>query len=124
MHDVLVCHNVQILKDHNFKLVTPETITVITAAAPRRPYTIGGVIKDSQVLTQIGVKMRKILQAACGCDVLILGAWGCGAFRCPPQHMAELMFCELKQVDYEVQFVVKDNPEFLEKLKTCVSAQL
>jgi hypothetical protein len=38
--------------------------------------------------------------------------------------MAELMVCELKQVDYEVHFVVKDNPEFLEKLKTYVPAQL
>jgi uncharacterized protein (TIGR02452 family) len=122
MHDVLVCHDVRILKDHNFELVTPETITVITAAAPRWPKTTGRVITDSRVLTQIGVKMRKILRAACGCDVLILGAWGCGAFRCPPQHMAELMFCELKQVDYEVHFVVKDNPDFLEKLKTLVPA--
>ncbi len=123
MHEVLVSYDIEIFKDQNFKMVPPVTVAIITAAAPRQPKTVGGVITDSRVLTHIGIKMRKILRAARGCDVLILGAWGCGAFKCPPGHMAELMVRELKQVDYEVHFVVKENPAFLEKLKTCVPAQ-
>ncbi len=73
------------------------TVNVITCAAPNlRPDRFGNIrvriSKDE--LFQLHVKrMRRILNIACekGNDVVILGAYGCGAFRNPPGVVASAM---------------------------------
>lgn len=70
-------------------LPVPFPVSVMTAAAPNRN---GLAILSSKksitdaVLHRIRVMLR--VAQAHGCRTLILGAWGCGAFRNPPDLVA------------------------------------
>lgn len=56
-------------------------------------------------------RIRRIFDIAVGrCDVLILGAFGCGAFRNPPQLVAEV-FAELTE-EYRIYFDVIEYAVF------------
>ena len=76
-------------------------VDVITCAAPemhKMPF-----LPDDyeQVITS---RIKKILDVAAkeGVEVLILGAWGCGAFRNPSDVVARVFFTLLKNYDFEV----------------------
>lgn len=73
-------------------------VSVITVAAPRRPGLTedGQRFEDEDVLEEFHEKVRLVLRCAAGEGKtgLVLGALGCGAYRCPPQLVAQ----EMKQV--------------------------
>lgn len=48
-------------------------------------------------------KMRKLFRVGLqhGHDALVLGAWGCGAFHCPPQHVARLFHEVMMESEFE-----------------------
>lgn len=96
-------------------------VNVITCAAPNlreRPYNAmnpgqGTAIRlsDAELLSIHKTRGKKILQtaAAHGTDILILGAFGCGAFRNPPSVVARAYRELLDQFDgylRQVEFAV------------------
>lgn len=79
-------------------------VSVVTVAAPRRPGLTEDELEfeDESVLEGFREKVRLVLRCAAaeGKTGLVLGALGCGAYRCPPQLVAR----EMKQVLEEEEF--------------------
>jgi uncharacterized protein (TIGR02452 family) len=76
-----------------------RTVTMLTAAALRHPDTTAEERFTAAGSAIMRVKIRLMLAAAArhGCHMLVLGAWGCGAYRCPPRHVAELFHEALQE---------------------------
>jgi len=81
-----------------------RVISVISVAAPRNPIlTAGGSdFRKEEDRENVREKIRFILRLAAmnGQRYLVLGALGCGAYRCPPKAVAKLM----KEVLFESEF--------------------
>ncbi|KAG6832862.1 hypothetical protein H0H87_012794 [Tephrocybe sp. NHM501043] len=84
--------------DHDCKYLDPDdrcVVSVITVAAPRHcPLTEDqSTFKDPSVLDDLRGKIRLIFRIAAHHDQhnLVLGAFGCGAYRCPPDLVAKEM---------------------------------
>ena len=80
-------------------LETPFVVSFITSAAPNA----GAIqLNDPHDLSKIPAtfheRIGKLLALASdrGCDALILGAWGCGAFRNDPQVVAPIFWEHLR----------------------------
>ena len=99
--DIIYTQNVVVLKDDDYNVLpSPFHVDVITCAAPnlrespsnRYNRNDGDAVHVSpEKLLELHVKRaRKILSAAAanGAEVLILGAFGCGAFRNDPAVVA------------------------------------
>ena len=99
--DIIYTQNVVVLKDDDYNVLpSPFHVDVITCAAPnlrespsnRYNRNDGEAVHISpEKLLELHVKRaRKILSAAAanGAEVLILGAFGCGAFRNDPAVVA------------------------------------
>lgn len=78
----------------------PEKIDMIAAPAVQSPWVTSDG-KEFQNLEDIETMEQKIrllfwIGAKEGNDVLVLSAWGCGAFGCPPPHVARIFkkICE------------------------------
>lgn len=82
---------------------------ILTCAAPNlrekpsnsmnpQPHSKPASVTPQQFKELLTIRIRRIFKvaAANGCDVLILGAFGCGAFRNPPQIVAQV-FAEVMQ---------------------------
>jgi uncharacterized protein (TIGR02452 family) len=79
-------------------------VSVVTAAAPRCPKLTDDKteFKEQRVLGEFREKVRLVLRCAAreGKTGLVLGALGCGAYRCPPALVAR----EMKGVLAEEEF--------------------
>ena len=84
----------------------PYEIAVVSVAAMNRPETINNRLTE-EMIAGTKNKIRTILRIGLkhNHDSIVLGAFGCGAFRNPPEHMAEI-FDE-----------VINEPEFKNKYK-------
>ncbi|HVO41304.1 MAG TPA: TIGR02452 family protein [Aggregatilineales bacterium] len=80
-------------------LEAPYVVSFIISAAPNagaiqanQPYNL------SKIPATFRERIRKLLALAVheGCDALVLGAWGCGAFRNDPQVVAPLFWESLR----------------------------
>lgn len=69
----------------------PFLPSFVAVAGLKFPQTTGGRL-SAQDVDRLSRKFALIIQiaAANGHDSLVLGALGCGAFCCPPQHVAEI----------------------------------
>ena len=100
--DIIYTPNVLVIKDddHN-PLSEPFSVDIISCAAPNlreRPsnqYNTGDTIKvqisDNELLALHEKRARKIFSSAIanGVEILILGAFGCGAFQNDPHIVAQ-----------------------------------
>ncbi|KZV98800.1 hypothetical protein EXIGLDRAFT_606575 [Exidia glandulosa HHB12029] len=93
-------------------------VSVLTVAAPR---ALKGHLSDSE-LNDLRGKIRLTLRMAARRkqDVLVLGAMGCGAYRCPPKQVSQEMRDILKEEEFKgwfrlVTFAVfsKRDPNFV-----------
>ena len=85
-------------------------VNVITSAAPELHKTGGR--KPSDYEARITSRIKKILDVAAKehNDVLILGAWGCGAFQNPTDIIAGIFYKLLKDYNFEtVEFALSSN---------------
>ncbi|KAG6918279.1 hypothetical protein DXG01_015371 [Tephrocybe rancida] len=85
-----------------------RVVSVITVAAPRRrPLNKEQTaFKDPSVLEDLRGKIRLIFRMAAhnGQQNLVLGALGCGAYRCPPTLVAEEMKVILMDAEFRGWF--------------------
>ena len=88
------------------------SVDVITCAAPQLRYF--DPREKPRFVSEMGMRIQKILQTAKkeGVEVLILGAFGCGAFSNPPDIVAELFKENLKLYHFEtIEFAVYDRSQ-------------
>lgn len=97
-------------------LANPWKVNFIAVPAISHPSLEGDRIVDA-LIHPIRKKMRTIFRIAIdnGQKVLILGAWGCGAFANPPRHIAELFKETLQEEEFQgcfkqVVFAIKGGP--------------
>lgn len=86
-------------------LEKPYQVGIISVAAMNRPEVDGHGNIAEHLVEGVKNKIRTILDIgiAHGHDSLVLGAFGCGAFRNPPAHIAKL-FHEVIEQEYPGQF--------------------
>lgn len=103
-------------KDDGTLLETPYRVDFITSAAPNAGMIARNQPEDMnkipEVLRDRGAKILS-LAASYQCDVLILGAWGCGVFRNDPVIVAQMFG------DY-----LLPNGQFANKFKTVLFSVL
>ncbi len=107
--------------DESAPKMLPETewlnVDVISAAAPQLPYSGISDMDAKKYDSIMRSRIRRILDAARREkeQVLILGAFGCGAFRNPPEIVARIFRELLSDYDFEtVEFAVfcrEDSPD-------------
>ncbi len=72
----------------------PLSIDMIAAPAVQSPWVTqdGNEFKNPEDVETMEQKIRMLFWIAAkeGNDVLVLSAWGCGAFGCPPRHVARI----------------------------------
>ena len=94
--EVVFTPDVKILKDSDMvatqKKNPPVIAGVVSAAAIRRPTLAwnGTYMPDDLDLMRCKIHMVLETFEYHGIDRLVLGAWGCGAFRNPPEEVAHL----------------------------------
>lgn len=110
---------VAVIKDRRYNLLaTPFLVNVISMAAIRKPKLMdnGEMIPSLSELMER--KILALLRIAVGKGVrkLVLGAWGCGAFHCPPHQVANLFLRVITGKEMmgrfeEICFAILDNPK-------------
>ena len=83
-------------------LKTPYHLGIVTVAAMNRPELKDHYRIADHLVEPVKEKMRTIFRIALkhGHDSMVLGAWGCGAFKNPPQHIAKLFHQVMEEQEF------------------------
>ncbi len=81
---------------------TPFECAVVSVAAINRPDLMpdGSLVDWAVVATKNKIRTMFRIGLLHGHDAIVLGAWGCGAFRNPPEHMARLFHEVLEEDEF------------------------
>ena len=84
----------------------PYQLGIVTVAAMNRPELKNAYRIADHLVEPIRRKIRTIFRIALkhGHDAIVLGAWGCGAFKNPPQHIAKLFHEVLEEEEFVNRF--------------------
>ncbi len=100
---VMIHPQVEIIRDENGELL-PETVVVavMTCAAPMLRYSMEGMTQ-AQYEKMVYDRITGMLKVAAyrGYDRLILGAFGCGAFRNDARVVSDLFYKALKEFNFD-----------------------
>ena len=135
--DIIYTPNVLVIKDDDHNLLSePFSVDIISCAAPNlreRPsnqYNTGDTIKvqisDNELLALHEKRARKIFASAIanGVEVLILGAFGCGAFCNDPYVVARAyknVLPEFEQYFQTIEFAIFCNAKNIENYQVFLS---
>ena len=89
-----------------FGTCPPSTLDFVACPGLRHPMlTSDGRLYEADE-ARLAVKIRTVLQIAArhGHDAVVLGALGCGAWKCPPHHVAEVFARELSDAIEKKRF--------------------
>ena len=120
---VMIQPQVEIIKDENGNLLEDSVIVaVMTCAAPMLKYGMEGLSQKQYEDMMLG-RITGMLKVAAymGYERLVLGAFGCGAFRNDARMVSDLFYKALKEFDYDgmkdkdmfrrIDFAVLDHSE-------------
>jgi len=103
--ELIYCVGVQCVK-------TPHTFDVITASSLIHPKVKNGTYANECDYKTMERIVDSIFLSAIKhrVDVLLLGAFGCGAFKCPVEPTAEIMFTASKKYQHHFKQIVFPVP--------------
>ena len=135
--DIIYTPNVLVIKDDDHNLLSePFSVDIISCAAPNlreRPsnqYNTGDAIKvqisDNELLALHEKRARKICSSAIanGVEILILGAFGCGAFRNDPHIVAQAyknVLPDFAHYFHTIEFAIFCNAKNIENYQVFLS---
>lgn len=135
--DIIYTPNVLVIKDDNHNLLSePFSVDIISCAAPNlreRPsnqYNTGDTIKvqisDNELLALHEKRARKIFFSAIanGVEILILGAFGCGAFQNDPHIVAQAyknVLPDFAHYFHTIEFAIFCNAKNIENYQVFLS---
>lgn len=97
-------------------LQTPYQLGIVTVAAMNRPELKNLYQIADHLVEPIKEKIRTIFRIALnhGHEAIVLGAWGCGAFKNPPQHIAKLFHQVIDEAEFcnrfkKIVFAIMDR---------------
>ena len=99
---MLYSPDVPIIRDEFDNLCAPWPCSIITAAAPNLNHGLSIPLGELRELWRVRIARVFDVALANGHDALVLGAWGCGAFRNDPAMVARA-FAEIAE-KYDGQF--------------------
>lgn len=112
----MLMSNVTFFKNDKYELVKPFTCQVLTVPAVNVNLAKNRGFSDSSIEATMKDRMRDILNlfVARNCDIIILGAFGCGVFGNSPETVArlwnELLYDEgLSKYFSEIVFAIYDR---------------
>lgn len=87
-------------------LAEPYIMSFIAVPAMNRPELDADGMIIRPLIEPFKNKMRTLFRIGLqhGHDALVLGAWGCGAFRCPPKHVARLFHEVLDEKEFKNKY--------------------
>ncbi|MDO4649694.1 MAG: TIGR02452 family protein, partial [Eubacteriales bacterium] len=100
---IIITPNVEIIKDENGNLLDETTVvSVMTCAAPMLRNGMEGMTQEQyeQIVYKRITGMLK-LAAFLGYKILVLGAFGCGAFRNDARVVSDLFYRAMKDFNYD-----------------------
>jgi uncharacterized protein (TIGR02452 family) len=135
--DIIYTPNVLVIKDDDHNLLSePFSVDIISCAAPNlreRPsnqYNTGDTIKvqisDDELLALHEKRARKIFSSAIanGVEILILGAFGCGAFQNDPHIVAQAyknVLPDFAHYFHTIEFAIFCNAKNIENYQVFLS---
>lgn len=135
--DIIYTPNVLVIKDDDYNLLSePFSVDIISCAAPNlreRPsnqYNTGDTIKvqisDNELLALHEKRARKIFFSAIanGVEILILGAFGCGAFQNDPHIVAQAyknVLPDFAHYFHTIEFAIFCNAKNIENYQVFLS---
>ena len=135
--DIIYTPNVLVIKDDDHNLLSePFSVDIISCAAPNlreRPsnqYNTGDTIKvqisDNELLALHEKRASKIFSSAIanGIEILILGAFGCGAFQNDPHIVAQAyknVLPDFAHYFHTIEFAIFCNAKNIENYQVFLS---
>ena len=135
--DIIYTPNVLVIKDDDHNLLSePFSVDIISCAAPNlreRPsnqYNTGDTIKvqisDNELFALHEKRARKIFSSAIanGVEILILGAFGCGAFQNNPHIVAQAyknVLPDFAHYFHTIEFAIFCNAKNIENYQVFLS---